>query len=53
MEYGDKKKFALNRIIHIFDKFMESDDRIAFIRFNSNVNVVFDLTEVGKNRKHL
>lgn len=32
---------------------MENNDRVAFIRFNHNVHVIFGLSERGKNHMYL
>ena len=32
---------------------MDGMDRIGFIQFNHNVNVIFELTERGKNEMYL
>lgn len=53
MEFGKRKLFAVTKFLEIFDKYILKDDRVAFIRFNTNVNVVFPLQEKGKNEIYL
>jgi hypothetical protein len=49
----NKEDYALREILKFFDKYMEPNDRAAFIRFNHNCNVIFTLTERGKNHVYL
>lgn len=37
----------------IYDEYIKDNDRIGFIRFNKNVDVIFGLSERGKNRVYL
>lgn len=53
MEQGKRKKYALNAFLDIFEDYLEQTDRVAFIRFNQNVNIVFELNEKGINYKYL
>lgn len=53
MEFGKRKKYALNAFLDIFEDYLDLSDRIAFIRFNQNVNIVFELNEKGINYKYL
>lgn len=49
----NKEGYALREILKFFDKYMEPNDRVAFIRFNHNCHVVFNLRERGKNHVYL
>lgn len=48
-----KEQYALREILKFYDRYMENEDRLALIRFNHNVHVVFGLSERGKNHMYL
>lgn len=50
---ANKEEYALREILKFFDKYMELEDRVAFIRFNHNCHVIFNLRERGKNHVYL
>ena len=49
----NKEEYALREILKFFDKYMEPEDRVGFIRFNHNCHVIFTLRERGKNHVYL
>ena len=40
---------AIHNILRLFDKYVKPDDRVSFVRFNMNCDVVFSLVEKKKN----
>ena len=36
-------------MIHIFDQYCASSDKVAFITFNALIRIVFNLTPKGRN----
>ena len=40
---------AVANILRLFDKFIKGDDRVSFIRFNMNCDIVFTLVEKSKS----
>ena len=53
MENCDKKIYAVSCFLNLYEKYIEDYDRIAFISFNHNYNVIFELTEKRLNRNRL
>ena len=53
MTHPARKAYALKAILTVFDTYMKDTDRVGFIRFNKNCDVVFGLSEKGKNRLYL
>lgn len=49
MGEGGRINFAINSILKVFDNYLKADDRIGFIRFNMNCEIVFSLVEKKKN----
>jgi uncharacterized circularly permuted ATP-grasp superfamily protein len=45
------KKFIY--IFKIYDDYVKDNDRVGYIKFNKNVDVIFGLSERGKNRVYL
>jgi hypothetical protein len=45
MEKANRKKNAVKSFIEVFDNYLKDEDRVAFIRFNHNVNIVFELNQ--------
>ena len=43
MKEGMRINYAIKNLIKIFDEYIANDDRVGFIRFNLNANVVFSL----------
>lgn len=48
-----KKEFAIQGILQVFDKYLQEEDRLGFVRFNQNIEVVFDLTPKAENTAYL
>ncbi|KAL4512172.1 hypothetical protein ABPG72_005174 [Tetrahymena utriculariae] len=44
-----QKYVAIKKFLQIFDNYVQNDDRIAFIKFNENVDVIFELNEKENN----
>lgn len=40
-------------LLKIFDDFVQNNDRVAFLRFNDNIDVIFELNEKGNNTRYL
>jgi hypothetical protein len=36
--------------LKVFDMYMKNEDRLAFLTFNDNVDVEFEITELGMNK---
>ena len=53
MSEGGRITTAVTNILKIFDNFIKSDDRVAFIRFNMNCDLVFSLMEKSRNTVQL
>lgn len=53
MNYGRKKETSIDKFLEIFDKYLDKNDRVAFILFNQNVNVTFELNQKGQNESYL
>ena len=43
MDFLSKKLYAIREILRFFDDFMTTHDQIAFMRFNMNFNIDFEL----------
>lgn len=48
MDYMSKKLYAIKEILRFFDDYMVPNDKIAFMRFNQNFYVDFELQERGE-----
>ncbi|CAK61368.1 unnamed protein product (macronuclear) [Paramecium tetraurelia] len=48
-----KKELAINGILKIFDNYLQDQDRISYMRFNQNIEVIFDLTSKSENTAYL
>ncbi|CAD8116567.1 unnamed protein product [Paramecium sonneborni] len=48
-----KKELAINGILKIFDNYLQDQDRISYMRFNQNIEVIFDLTYKSENTAFL
>jgi hypothetical protein len=48
MDYMSKKLYAIKEILRFFDDYMLPNDKIAFMRFNQNFDVDFELQERGE-----
>ncbi|EAR86532.1 tetratricopeptide repeat protein (macronuclear) [Tetrahymena thermophila SB210] len=44
-----QKYIAVKKFLQIFDNYVQNDDRVAFIKFNENVDVIFELNEKENN----
>lgn len=44
---------ARDHIINVFTRFVENEDRVAFITFNKDCHIAFNLTQKGKNTEFL
>lgn len=44
---------AKNHILNIFTRFVENEDRVAFITFNKECHIAFNLTAKGQNTEFL
>jgi tetratricopeptide (TPR) repeat protein len=44
---------ARDHIINVFTRFVENEDRVAFITFNKDCHIAFNLTSKGKNTELL
>ncbi|KAL4475021.1 hypothetical protein ABPG74_001717 [Tetrahymena malaccensis] len=44
-----QKYVAIKKFLQIFDNYVQNDDRVAFIKFNENVDVIFELNEKENN----
>ena len=53
MDYLEKKLYSIREILRFFDTYMTDKDRISFMRFNTQVNIDFDLHERGYNEVYL
>jgi len=53
MGEGKRINFAISNILKFFDKYIQQNDRISFVRYNLNCDVVFSLVEKRKNTKLL
>jgi hypothetical protein len=50
---NDKKDFTIDRILKVFDQYIQLEDRVALIRFNETFESVFDLTPKSENTNYL
>jgi tetratricopeptide (TPR) repeat protein len=50
---GGRIAHAVSNILKVFDKYVKPKDRVAFIRFNLNCDIVFSLVEKRKNTVQL
>jgi hypothetical protein len=41
---NSRKEYALIAILKVFDDYLQDDDRVGFIKFNKNCDIVFGLT---------
>jgi len=46
---GGRINFAVNNILKVFDNYIKPNDRVGFIRFNMNCDIIFSLIEKKKN----
>lgn len=53
MGVGGRISNAIRNIVKVFDKYIRPTDRVGFIRFNLNCDVVFSIVEKKKNTDHL
>jgi len=53
MGEGKRINFAISNILKLFDKYIQQSDRISFVRYNMNCDIVFSLVEKRKNTKLL
>ena len=49
MGEGKRINFAISNILKLLDKYIQPNDRVSFVRFNMNCDVVFSLVEKKKN----
>ncbi|KRW99895.1 HAD-like domain [Pseudocohnilembus persalinus] len=50
---GQRKNMAVDNFCEIFNEYVEDDDRIGFIRFNHNIDVIFELQQKKHNTEYL
>ena len=53
MGENNRIHLAVNSLLKVFDKYVKMNDRIGFIRFNLNCDIVFSLVEKKKNTSQL
>ena len=49
MKYGNKIENSIAALLEIWQKYIRKTDKVSFVRFNLNVEVVFSMEEKGVN----
>ena len=53
MKHQNRIQQAIDTILSVFDRFVDKDDRVAFITFNKDCHIAFNLTPKGQNTAFL
>ncbi|KRX08864.1 hypothetical protein PPERSA_08968 [Pseudocohnilembus persalinus] len=48
-----RQKYALSTLLNIFDNYIGPQDRLAYVKFNQNVQVIYELNETKRNLTYM